>query len=212
MEKIKFNKVFVKNLKNIINQTEDQLVYFTSDTHFGHKNILEFCNRPWVTVEEMNEGLIANWNSVVRENDIVFHLGDVQLGGGNELLDNILPRLNGHIILILGNHDIKNLKSRHLDLLDDAFEQLTINIDGTHCVLSHCPSGLPGKDPQHQFNLHGHLHSKNNVPQENCSVELKENHYDVGVDNNNYTPISFDSIKKIIYSRLNINNNAIQKR
>ena len=78
----------------------------------------------------MNEALINNWNSVVKENDIVFHLGDVQLGGGNQLMDNIFPRLNGHIILILGNHDGHNLKPRHLDLIDAAYEQLTIIIDG----------------------------------------------------------------------------------
>jgi calcineurin-like phosphoesterase family protein len=203
MEKIQFNKYSIKNFKNIINQTEDQTVYFTSDTHFGHKNILNFCNRPWSTVEEMNEGLIKNWNSVVKENDIVFHLGDMQLGGGNELLDNILPQLNGHIILIIGNHDPHNLKSRHINLIDDAFEQLTVIIDGVCCTLTHCPHGLPGKDPKHQFNLHGHLHSVNNIPQEPSPVILKENHYDVGVDNNNFKPISFDEIKKIIYSRLN---------
>ena len=207
MKKIKFNKIAIKGLKNVINQTEDCLVYFTSDTHFGHKNIIEFCERPWNTVEEMNEALIKNWNSVVRENDIVFHLGDLQLGGGNQLMDDILPKLNGHIILIIGNHDPHNLKPRHLDLIDDYFEQLTVIIDGVQCVLTHCPNGLPGRDPKWQFNLHGHLHSKKDEPQEQCSVKLQENHYDVGVDNNNYTPISFDEIKKIIYSRLNNNSN-----
>lgn len=202
MEKIQFNKIPIKSLKNIINQTDNQSVYFTSDTHFGHKNILQFCNRPWETVEEMNEALINNWNSIVKENDIVFHLGDVQLGGGNQLMDSIFPRLNGHIILILGNHDPHNLKPRHLDLIDATYEQLTIVIDGILCTLTHCPHGIPGKDPKHQFNLHGHLHSINNIPSEECTVKLRENHYDVGVDNNNYFPISFNNIKKKIYDRL----------
>lgn len=202
MEKIQFNKIPIKNLKNIINQTDNQSIYFTSDTHFGHKNILQFCNRPWETVEEMNEALINNWNSIVKENDIVFHLGDVQLGGGNQLMDSIFPRLNGHIILILGNHDPHNLKLRHLDLIDSAYEQLTIVIDGILCTLTHCPHGIPGKDPKHQFNLHGHLHSINNIPSEECTVKLRENHYDVGVDNNNYHPISFNDIKKKIYERI----------
>jgi calcineurin-like phosphoesterase family protein len=202
VEKIQFNKIPIKGLKNIINQTSNQSVYFTSDTHFGHKNILQFCNRPWETVEEMNEALINNWNSVVKENDIVFHLGDVQLGGGNQLMDNIFPRLNGHIILILGNHDGHNLKPRHLDLIDAVYEQLTVVIDGILCTLTHCPHGIPGKDPKHQFNLHGHLHSINNEPSEECTVKLRENHYDVGVDNNNYYPICFDDIKKKIYERI----------
>lgn len=150
----------------------------------------------------MNEALINNWNSIVKENDIIFHLGDVQLGGGNQLMDNIFPRLNGHIILILGNHDPHNLKARHLDLIDAAYEQLTIVIDGILCTLTHCPHGIPGKNPKHQFNLHGHLHSINDKPSEECTVKLRENHYDVGVDNNNYHPISFNDIKKKIYERL----------
>jgi calcineurin-like phosphoesterase family protein len=201
-EKIRFDNLPLKGYKNILNQTSSRKVWFTSDTHFGHKNVIPYCNRPWETVEEMNEALITNWNSVVGIDDIVFHLGDVQLGGGNQLMDNIFPRLNGHIILILGNHDGHNLKPRHLDLIDAAYEQLTIIIDGILCTLTHCPHGIPGKEPEHQFNLHGHLHSINDKPNEECTVKLRENHYDVGVDNNNYFPISFNDIKSKIYNRI----------
>lgn len=63
----------VKPLK--LNSAEVK-IWFTSDTHFGHNNIMKFCQRPWKTVEEMDNALIQNWNSVVGENDIVFHLGD----------------------------------------------------------------------------------------------------------------------------------------
>ena len=84
-------------------------VYFTSDTHFNHANIIGFCNRPFKNVEEMNETLITNWNRVVGVDDIVFHLGDFCLGGSAEWT-NVLNRLNGKIYLIVGNHDIKNLR------------------------------------------------------------------------------------------------------
>ena len=84
-------------------------VFFTSDTHFYHANIINFCGRPFKNVEVMNETLIANWNSVVGPDDIVFHLGDFCLGGSAEWT-NILNRLNGKIYLIVGNHDIKNLR------------------------------------------------------------------------------------------------------
>ena len=70
-EKIRFDNLPLKGMKNIIKQTSDRKVWFTSDTHFGHKNVIPYCNRPWETVEEMNEALINNWNSVVKENDIV---------------------------------------------------------------------------------------------------------------------------------------------
>lgn len=77
-------------------------VYFTSDTHFYHSNIIGFCKRPFKNVEDMNETLIGNWNRVVSQDDIVFHLGDFCLGGSHEWTK-ILNRLNGKIYLILGN-------------------------------------------------------------------------------------------------------------
>ena len=80
-------------------------VYFTSDTHFGHSNIMRFCQRPFSDVTDMNNCLIENWNNKVGKDDIIFHLGDFAMGGSN-LWNGILERLNGHKILILGNHKI----------------------------------------------------------------------------------------------------------
>ena len=71
-------------------------VYFTSDTHFYHSNIIGFCKRPFKNVEDMNETLIENWNRVVGQDDIVFHLGDFCMGGSHEWTK-ILNRLNGKI-------------------------------------------------------------------------------------------------------------------
>ena len=75
-------------------------VFFTSDTHFYHGNIIRFCNRPFKDVEVMNETIISNWNNTVRQDDIVFHLGDFCLGGSAEWTK-ILDRLNGKIYLII---------------------------------------------------------------------------------------------------------------
>jgi calcineurin-like phosphoesterase family protein len=78
--------------------------FITSDLHFFHKNVITYCNRPWNTVEEMNEGMIENWNKVVTNDDIVYILGDFSLSP--KAVELILPRLNGkEKILILGNHD-----------------------------------------------------------------------------------------------------------
>jgi len=76
--------------------------WFTSDTHFGHANIIRYSNRPYDTTEEHDEALIANWNFSVQPNDEVYHLGDFSFG--NKAME-ILPRLNGIIHLIKGNHD-----------------------------------------------------------------------------------------------------------
>jgi len=80
-------------------------LFFTSDTHFGHKHILEFCKRPFSSIEEHDEQLIANWNSVVGVDDTIFHLGDFGFGG-YPFWKKIVDQLNGHIILVIGNHKI----------------------------------------------------------------------------------------------------------
>ena len=80
------------------------MVHLRHVTHFGHTNIIRFCKRPWKTVEEMDNALIQNWNSVVGENDIVFHLGDFAFAP-NWRWKELLVKLNGRIYLIMGNHD-----------------------------------------------------------------------------------------------------------
>lgn len=84
---------------------DPNLTFFTSDTHFGHANIIRLCNRPFEDVNEMNEKLIENWNKVVPENGTVFHLGDFAFGGSG-LWNKVLDQLNGQIYLIMGNHKI----------------------------------------------------------------------------------------------------------
>lgn len=102
-------------------KTED--VFFTSDTHFNHKNIIRYCNRPWNSgkdangqlivsddnVNEMNEAIISSWNKVVPPNALVWHLGDFALGDRSKIPE-IVARLNGRINLVLGNHDHKDVK------------------------------------------------------------------------------------------------------
>ena len=78
--------------------------FFIADTHYGHDNIIKFCNRPFLNVKEMNEALIKNWNSIVSENDEVYHLGDVAMK--NPLIaKQFLESVNGKIYLIKGNHE-----------------------------------------------------------------------------------------------------------
>jgi len=77
-------------------------IFFTSDTHFGHKNILKYCNRPFVNVEEMDEVMIERWNGRIGKNDSVYHLGDFSFSSNPKTY---FERLNGKKILIIGNHD-----------------------------------------------------------------------------------------------------------
>lgn len=79
-------------------------VFIISDTHFAHAAIINYCNRPFASVEEMDETMIKNWNETVSNKDVVIHLGDFGLGK-KEYIASIVKRLNGKKILILGNHD-----------------------------------------------------------------------------------------------------------
>lgn len=79
------------------------MIYFTADTHFGHENVIRFCNRPFSSADEMDEMLIQNWNSRVKDNDTVYILGDMFFRSANA--ESILQRLKGKKRLIIGNHD-----------------------------------------------------------------------------------------------------------
>lgn len=178
-------------------------IFFTSDTHFGHKNIIKYCKRPFTSVEEMNEKLIENWNSVIGPDDIVFHLGDFAFGGST-LWNDVLNRLNGKIYLVIGNHDEHNLKDSYMSRFEWYGYQAHIYIEGKSIYLNHCPllcfhGAWAGLDACWQ--LFGHVHS-GPLTKEGLDVKRLTNlfptQYDVGVDNNNFTPIGFGRLKQII--------------
>ena len=174
-------------------------VFFTSDTHFYHDNIINFCGRPFKNVEVMNETLIANWNSVVGPDDIVFHLGDFCLGGSAEWT-NILNRLNGKIYLIVGNHDIKNLRQGYYSHFEHIAMQMHIEVGKQKIYLNHCPFLCYGGAYRDTWQLFGHVHTS----KQNTGIDAPRLHmlfptqYDVGVDNNNFTPVSFEQVRRII--------------
>lgn len=158
-------------------------VFVISDTHFGHANIIKYANRPFDSVEEMNEAMVENWNSVVKQGDKVYHLGDVTMN--SKSLD-ILSRLNGRKVLIKGNHDTQKLKFYTPHFYD---------IRGSHeldnFILTHIPVALEQSARYPQGNIHGHLHEKN--------MDNKW-YINVSVEQINYTPIAFDDIKQRIYN------------
>lgn len=135
------------------------MIYVISDTHFNHKNIIQYENRPFASISEMNDTLIKNWNSVIKPEDTVIHLGDIGLGKESSLRC-IVPSLNGHKILIKGNHDGKS-KNFYLEC---GFEEVCGTkleiIDGVEVFFSHCPESRPGDGSHYDIHLYGHVHSK----------------------------------------------------
>ena len=175
-------------------------VFFTSDTHFNHSGILNICNRPFRTVEEMNEVIIANWNKTVSDDDTVYHLGDFCLGDVDSWA-RVRARLNGHIHLIAGNHDLKNIRQGIDGLFDSVEMQCQLVIEKHTIILNHYPFlCYSGAYKDEVWQLFGHVHTRKN----NTGVDahrlkhLLPNQYDVGVDNNNFSPVSYEQIKTII--------------
>lgn len=183
-------------------------IWFTSDTHFGHANIIEYSHRPFKDPDHMNEVLIENWNSVIGEDDTIYHLGDVAMGPW-EKWDGVLSRLNGYKVLVVGNHDriFKGMSARQNERFADQyagwFDEVHHNVEnfelfnGEIVNLSHFPyeADHMEKARHMEFRLHdngvpiihGHTHSEKDVISysEKGTVQIH-----VGVDSSNYTPVS----------------------
>ena len=150
---------------------------FTSDLHLGHTNIIKYCDRPFKTVNHMNESLIKKWNDVVKSGDTVFHLGDFCHKTARYNCDKFIARLNGHIIFIKGNHDNSSLS---------IIETATIEYGGKVWGLCHNP-----EDATEKFNLTGHVHERWRTKKIGDKVC-----FNVGCDVNNFQPISIKTIIK----------------
>jgi calcineurin-like phosphoesterase family protein len=127
--------------------------FFISDTHFGHRNVIDYSGRPFKTCEEMDNIMIARWNATVNEDDDVFMLGDFGFGSFDYLCD-IFHSLAGNKILIRGNHDGSYSKMRRMGW-SAVLEEATITIGGHDVFLNHYPW-----ESTDTYALHGHIHEK----------------------------------------------------
>ena len=203
--------------KVYIDLEQNRKLFFTSDLHFGHENVIKFCNRPYTNAKEMRVKLIENWNSVVSNDDYAFILGDVFWFNHSKEMKRTFDKLNGKKIYVVpGNHDDFN---SYLEKYGDAYDYLgfldqkariqiltcdevTLYVEGLQqkeYYLSHCPMMTWPHRERGVPNFFGHIHSG---PRSNNEVDnnlpLWPLQYDVGVDNNEYTPIEIrDIIKKL---------------
>ena len=184
--------------------------WFTSDTHYNHANVMNFCNRPWSDVAVMNKALTDNWNEVVGDGDVVFILGDFYWHKDAEATKKKLEQLKGkHIYILLGNHDIKEqfskVKKKHIEVISDTAVVFVSGIDDDkptreyEFMISHFPLATWPHWRRGVVNLHGHIHSgprsRNEIDVPGFDLTLKPGlTYDVGVDNNNYYPIEIRDI------------------
>lgn len=158
-------------------------VLFTADSHWSHANILRYCHRPFKTVGEMDAALVQNWNTVVRPEDTVYHLGDFTFIDHEKYL----KRLNGTVHLVLGNHD------KRTSALAAGFASVSdykeVTADGQLIVLCHYAFRVWRKSHHGSWHLYGHSHGA--LPDDPRSLS-----FDVGVDCWDYTPVSIPQIRE----------------
>lgn len=156
------------------------MLWFTSDTHFDHKNILKYANRPWADLEAMNEGLIAIWNSLVLPGDVVYHLGDFAFRRHRYFAE----RLNGQIVLLEGSHDRMSAAERK------AFHwagPLHIVKGDPDIVLCHYAMRVWPRSHYGTWHLFGHSHG---------GLAPHGKSFDVGVDCWGQAPVSLETVKE----------------
>lgn len=157
--------------------------FIISDTHIGHKNIILYENRPFADLNQMQKEIIKNWNSVVTNDDKIFHLGDVCFGN-KEIAKDFISKLNGKKYLIMGNHDKSHSVKWWLESGFIWVSKYPI-IYRNFYILSHEPIYINSWIPM--INIHGHMHSG----------RMESNQYvNISCECVDYTPMDFDEIKK----------------
>ena len=157
--------------------------WITSDQHWGHENIIRLGERPFSSLDEMNEALLSNWNEVVQPEDIVYHLGDIFWN--RYMAKKYMPLLNGKIILLPGNHD-KRWVRYYREMLDGIrtsilLAPLILTIDAPiHATFCHYPMvDWEGKF-RDAWHFHGHVHQ---------NIKSEGKRINVCVEETGYTPI-----------------------
>lgn len=166
--------------------------YIIGDTHFGHENIIEYTERPFDSVEQMNHEMVKRWNNVVDEDDSVIHLGDVRHHPDPHTIEFWFDQLNGDIMLVKGNHDdIGHNQSYHV------VSSCTVQHGRYEFYLEHQPVGA------NLWSIHGHSHNNDML----CYPFIHPNRQtvNVSVELLNYRPLSMDRLVRLIERGWRIN-------
>jgi calcineurin-like phosphoesterase family protein len=187
---------------------EGQKIFFTSDLHIGHRNVIRFSNRPFADVKEMNQAILDNINNAVAENDYLFMLGDIFWFNDSHAIKRFFNQVVcKNIYIIPGNHD--DFKGYHR--LEEGYVKICRDItclfldkeyDKTiyELWLSHFPMMTwPHRENKRCYQLFGHIHSgeRRDKSMMDQDLPLHSNQFDVGVDNWNYKPVEINEFLKI---------------
>ena len=175
------------------------MIFYTSDTHFGHENVIGFCNRPFANVKEMNQILIDRWNAKVKGSDTVYVLGDMFFRCPDP--ETILKQLKGKKRLIIGNHDGSWMtKLNAYDYFVSIDTMLETSVDGYGVAMCHYPL-LTWRHQKKTYMIHGHIH--NDTESDFWPlIKTRERVLNAGVDVNNFEPVTLEEL---------IHNNSVFK-
>lgn len=183
---------------------DNQNVWFASDYHFCHSNIIKYDNRPFANVQEMDHTLIENWNELVDVNDTVIYMGDLCFDRSGGAAKSIVDQLNGKIHFVLGNHD-KEKDIRKLGRFETVSDYINLSILDEEnprkyqgIMIMHYPILSWDKSHHGEWHLHGHCH-QSLVP--NNPEYYKRKVLDMGCNGWDYKPVSYTQIKEIMKNR-----------
>lgn len=177
-------------MKLIIQENQRSKLFFTADVHAQHKNIIQYCNRPFKDVHHMHKVITENWNSVIPKDGIIVSVGDFCFRDPEQ----IVKHLNGKIIFVVGSHDKSSLKKPHLFLHICEMLELSIKPD-LYITACHYPMRRWPKSHYNAWHIYGHVHT---MPRKHLIFGKS---YDVGMDSNNFTPLSLNNIIDIMSTR-----------
>jgi calcineurin-like phosphoesterase family protein len=168
--------------------------FFTADHHFGHENIIKHCHRPFASAEEMNRVMVERWNSVVKPNDIVYHVGDIAYKFNRKGLQAIREQLHGQIYLVPGNHDKVATQMLNAWHILPQCSEVSVHAPGiipgqnsVRVVLCHYALRVWNASFHGSWHLYGHSHGT--LPDLPLSLS-----FDVGVDCTNFYPMSEEEV------------------
>jgi calcineurin-like phosphoesterase family protein len=190
-------------MKIKIDVSDNKNVFFISDFHLFHKNVIGFDNRPFLNKNNepdvllMNRTIIDNWNNTVNHNDIVFYLGDL-IFGRKEWANQVIFALNGSIHYIMGNHDKYNdiVSYKRFESVNDYVDLNIVNDKeyiNLHFVLMHYPIYSWNRAHHGSFMIHGHCHMKLSDGEFHKNKRI----FDVGCNGWDYTPVSYKKIVEL---------------
>lgn len=167
------------------------MIFFTTDEHYSHSSVITYSNRPFSSVDEMKEILIQNNNKVVKPKDTVIHAGDFTFEKNLDVVENLIKCLIGRHIFISGSHDYwqKTYSKKHNIHFADIKE---IRFNKSLIVACHHPMLTWPRSHYGSWHVHGHHHGR---------LQNNGKSWDAGVDNNLYTPVSFDQLVAIMEER-----------